>query len=278
MPDTRDPQSVILAAEQAAVGGDYASAERLLREAAEPAGGQPRTAPSRARQHAQQSRRRLRGHREAARGRAMLPAGVRNRGRRPAGRPSVRRHEQAEPRRFSQDKGETRRRSDSTADSAISSTGFTSSTGSSTHRRRWFSRRLSRATRHRLRLPRRSRRRTAQNPLLRKQRRARPRLQRRAPNTKPCLGRSRLARSSPAGWSWRSLWGDCSSVGAVRTGRRRPRDPLHRLRARRRPPNQKRSRRRPQSNLAPAQRRSVPRRPRAGRAGPAAVNPTKPSD
>ena len=35
MPDTRDPQSVITAAEQAAVGGDYASAERLLREAAE---------------------------------------------------------------------------------------------------------------------------------------------------------------------------------------------------------------------------------------------------
>ena len=35
MPDTRDPQSVIAAAEQAAVGGDYASAERLLREAAE---------------------------------------------------------------------------------------------------------------------------------------------------------------------------------------------------------------------------------------------------
>jgi hypothetical protein len=35
MPDTRDPQSVILAAEQAAVGGDYASAERLLREAAD---------------------------------------------------------------------------------------------------------------------------------------------------------------------------------------------------------------------------------------------------
>ena len=35
MPETRDPQSVILAAEQAAVGGDYASAERLLREAAE---------------------------------------------------------------------------------------------------------------------------------------------------------------------------------------------------------------------------------------------------
>ncbi len=35
MPDTRDPQSVILAAEQAAVGGDYPSAERLLREAAD---------------------------------------------------------------------------------------------------------------------------------------------------------------------------------------------------------------------------------------------------
>ena len=35
MPDTRDPQSVILAAEQAAVGGDYASAEQLLREAAD---------------------------------------------------------------------------------------------------------------------------------------------------------------------------------------------------------------------------------------------------
>ena len=35
MPDTRDPQSVILAAEQAAVGGDDASAEQLLREAAD---------------------------------------------------------------------------------------------------------------------------------------------------------------------------------------------------------------------------------------------------
>ena len=35
MPDTRDPQSVILAAEQAAVAGDYAAAERLLREAAD---------------------------------------------------------------------------------------------------------------------------------------------------------------------------------------------------------------------------------------------------
>jgi Tetratricopeptide repeat/Protein of unknown function (DUF2914) len=35
MPDTRDPQSVISAAEQAATAGDYASAERLLREAAE---------------------------------------------------------------------------------------------------------------------------------------------------------------------------------------------------------------------------------------------------
>ena len=36
MPDTRDPRSVIEAAEQAAAAGDYASAERLLREAAEP--------------------------------------------------------------------------------------------------------------------------------------------------------------------------------------------------------------------------------------------------
>jgi tetratricopeptide repeat protein/DUF2914 family protein len=35
MPDTRDPQSVIAAAEQAAAAGDYASAERLLREAAD---------------------------------------------------------------------------------------------------------------------------------------------------------------------------------------------------------------------------------------------------
>ena len=34
MSDTRDPQSVIAAAEQAAAGGDFASAERLLREAA----------------------------------------------------------------------------------------------------------------------------------------------------------------------------------------------------------------------------------------------------
>ncbi len=35
MPDTRDPRSVIEAAEQAAAAGDYTSAERLLREAAE---------------------------------------------------------------------------------------------------------------------------------------------------------------------------------------------------------------------------------------------------
>ena len=35
MPDTRDPQSVIQAAEQAAVSGDYAAAERLLCEAAD---------------------------------------------------------------------------------------------------------------------------------------------------------------------------------------------------------------------------------------------------
>ena len=35
MPDTRDPESVIQAAEQAAVSGDYAAAERLLREAAD---------------------------------------------------------------------------------------------------------------------------------------------------------------------------------------------------------------------------------------------------
>ena len=35
MPDTRDPQAVIAAAEQAALAGDYAAAERLLREAAE---------------------------------------------------------------------------------------------------------------------------------------------------------------------------------------------------------------------------------------------------
>ena len=35
MPDTREPQSVIDRAEQAAVAGDYASAERLLREAAD---------------------------------------------------------------------------------------------------------------------------------------------------------------------------------------------------------------------------------------------------
>ena len=34
MPDTRDPQSVIAAAERAAAAGDHASAERLLREAA----------------------------------------------------------------------------------------------------------------------------------------------------------------------------------------------------------------------------------------------------
>ena len=34
MPDTRDPQAVIAAAEQAALAGDYAAAERLLREAA----------------------------------------------------------------------------------------------------------------------------------------------------------------------------------------------------------------------------------------------------
>ena len=34
MPDTREPRSVIEAAEQAAAAGDYASAERLLREAA----------------------------------------------------------------------------------------------------------------------------------------------------------------------------------------------------------------------------------------------------
>ena len=34
MPDTREPRSVIDAAEQAAAAGDYASAEQLLREAA----------------------------------------------------------------------------------------------------------------------------------------------------------------------------------------------------------------------------------------------------
>jgi len=34
MPDTRDPQAVIAAAEQAALAGDYAAAERLLRDAA----------------------------------------------------------------------------------------------------------------------------------------------------------------------------------------------------------------------------------------------------
>jgi hypothetical protein len=34
MPDARDPQAVIAAAEQAALAGDYAAAERLLREAA----------------------------------------------------------------------------------------------------------------------------------------------------------------------------------------------------------------------------------------------------
>ncbi len=35
MPDARDSQAVIAAAEQAALAGDYAAAERLLREAAE---------------------------------------------------------------------------------------------------------------------------------------------------------------------------------------------------------------------------------------------------
>src|ERR1700752_1012596 len=35
MPDTREPRSLIEAAEQAANGGDYSSAERLLREAAD---------------------------------------------------------------------------------------------------------------------------------------------------------------------------------------------------------------------------------------------------
>src|SRR5688572_20244414 len=34
MPETRDPQAVIAAAEQAARAGDYAAAERLLRDAA----------------------------------------------------------------------------------------------------------------------------------------------------------------------------------------------------------------------------------------------------
>ena len=34
MPETREPRSVIDAAEQAAAAGDYASAEQLLREAA----------------------------------------------------------------------------------------------------------------------------------------------------------------------------------------------------------------------------------------------------
>ena len=34
MPETRDPQAVIAAAEQAALAGDYAAAERLLRDAA----------------------------------------------------------------------------------------------------------------------------------------------------------------------------------------------------------------------------------------------------
>ncbi len=35
MADTREPRSVIEPAEQAAAAGDYASAERLLREAAD---------------------------------------------------------------------------------------------------------------------------------------------------------------------------------------------------------------------------------------------------
>ena len=109
MPDTRDPRSVIEAAEQAAAAGDYASAERLLREAADlqeaSLGPLHPDLPTRSTTSASSAR---------SRTSRTMPSGAfgaRTRSRpRPRARSSLHRHESKEPRGILRRQGKAGRR------------------------------------------------------------------------------------------------------------------------------------------------------------------------